>query len=74
LASGAKERAAALSGQSLTDFVLSTIARQLRRVIRDWEMIRLADHDLCLAAIDRTNARSLPGLRRANARHKKALG
>ena len=70
------ERAAALSGQSLTDFVLSTIARQSRRVIRDWEVIRLADRDrdLFLAALDRTNARPLPGMRRADARHKKALG
>jgi uncharacterized protein (DUF1778 family) len=70
------ERAAALAGQSLTDFVLSTIARQSRRVIRDWEVIRLADRDrdLFLAALDRTDARPLHGMRRADARHKKALG
>ncbi len=70
------ERAAALSGQSLTDFVLSTIARQSRRVIRDWEVIRLADRDrdLFLAALDRTDARPLSGMQRADARHKKALG
>jgi hypothetical protein len=32
------------------------------------------DRDLFLAALDRTEARSLPGLRRADSRHKKALG
>jgi uncharacterized protein (DUF1778 family) len=69
-------RAAALAGQSLTDFVLSTVTRRSRRVIRDREVIRLADRDrdLFLAALDRIDARPLPGLRRAAGRHKKALG
>jgi uncharacterized protein (DUF1778 family) len=70
------ERAAALSGLSLTDFVLSSVAHESQRIIRDWELIRLSnrDRDIFLAALDRADARPLPGLRRAAARHKKALG
>jgi uncharacterized protein (DUF1778 family) len=70
------ERAAALSGLSLTDFILSTVSLQSRRLLREWEVIRLTnrDRDLFLAALDRSAARPLPGLGRAATRHKKALG
>lgn len=70
------ERAASLSGQSLTDYVISTVTRQSRRVLLDWETIRLTDRDRdrLMEALDRPEARPLPGLRRAASRHKKALG
>src|SRR5437763_14717193 len=59
-------RAAALSGQSLTDYVLSTVARESRRGIRDGEVIHLSDRDRdrFVAALDRVDAPPLPGLRR----------
>ena len=69
-------RAQPLAKPSLTDFVLSTVAHESHRIIGDWELIRLSDRDrdLFLAALDHNDARPLPGLRRAAARHKKALG
>lgn len=70
------ERAAALSGQSLTDYVVDTVNRQSLQALRDWEVLRLSDRDrdTFLAALDRAEARPLPRLTRAARRHRKALG
>ena len=38
-------RAAALRGQTLTDFVLATVTEAAQRVIREQEMIRLSERD-----------------------------
>jgi uncharacterized protein (DUF1778 family) len=70
------EQAAGLTGQSVSDFVLGVTTRHAHKVIRDHKIIELSDkdRDIFLAALDRTEARPLPGLMRAAARHKRAVG
>jgi uncharacterized protein (DUF1778 family) len=70
------EQAAALKGQSLSDFVLGVIIPSARKPIRDRENIELSDRDrdVFLAALGRTRTRALPGLRKAASRHKRVIG
>ena len=69
------EQAAGLTGQSVSAFVLGVTTRHACKVIRDHKIIPLSDkdRDVFLAALDRTEARPLPGLRKAAARHKRAV-
>jgi uncharacterized protein (DUF1778 family) len=48
------EHAAALTGQSLSDFILGIVTRRARKIIREAEVIRLTDQerDRFLAALD----------------------
>jgi uncharacterized protein (DUF1778 family) len=66
------ERAATLSGETVSGFVLGVALRRARRVIRESEVIELSDRDRdrLLAALDDADARPTPALRRAVARHK----
>lgn len=66
------ERAAALSGQTVSSFVLGVALRRARRVIRESEVIELSgrDRDRLLAALDDADARPSPALVRAVERHK----
>jgi uncharacterized protein (DUF1778 family) len=70
------ERAAALSGQTVTTFILGTTVRRARRVIREANVIELSDRDRdrFLAALDNTDARPNAALLRAAERHKAATG
>ena len=68
------ERAAALSGQSVSDYVLGTVIRRSRRVIREAETITLSDRDRnrLLAALDNADARPNAVLLRAAERYNEA--
>src|SRR5262249_3408024 len=70
------EAAAALAGRSLTDYVLTTVQERAGRAVQESGVIRLTDQqrDRFLEALDRTEARPLPGLRRAAKRHKHVIG
>lgn len=68
------EQAAALSGQSVTAFVLSATQTSARNVIRDSEVIRMSarDRQHFLASLDRDDLKPNAALRRAAARHRAA--
>ncbi len=68
------ERAAALSGQSVANFVLGATVPRAREVLREADVIRLSarDRDRFLAALDRDDARPNAALVRAAARYKAA--
>jgi uncharacterized protein (DUF1778 family) len=70
------EHAAALSGQTVSSFILGTVTRKARRVIRDAEVIELTnrDRDRFLAALEKTGAQPNAALRRAAERYKAAMG
>jgi uncharacterized protein (DUF1778 family) len=70
------ERAAALSGQSISDFVLGSVTPRARKVVRESTSIQLSDRDrdTFLAALERTEPRPLPGLMRAMERHDRVIG
>lgn len=67
------ERAAAIRGQSLTDFAVATLEREARAVVSDHEMLVLSDkdRDAFLKALDNPPAPS-ENLRRAAMRYKAA--
>lgn len=66
------EKAAALCGQTLSNFVLGATTRHAREVIQEAEEIQLTDRDRdCLmAALGDTRAEPGPALKRAAARYK----
>ena len=66
------ERAASLSGETVSNFVLGASVRRARRVIRDSTTIRLSsrDHERFLAALDRDDAKPNAALVRAAERYK----
>jgi uncharacterized protein (DUF1778 family) len=68
------ERAAALSGQTVSNFVIEATVRRARKVIREASEIRLSarDRDRFLAALDRTDAKPNAALLKAAKRHKAA--
>jgi uncharacterized protein (DUF1778 family) len=68
------EKAAALSGQTVSAFVLSAVVRLASKVIRESEEIKLSarDRDRFLAALDRDEAKPNAALRRAAKRYKAA--
>jgi len=67
------ERAAAIRGQSLTDFAISTLEREARSIVNDYEVLTLSDRDrnAFLAALDNPPAPN-ENLRRAAKRYKLA--
>ena len=70
------EQAAALSGQTVSNFILSTTVRQARKVIRESASIELSnrDRDRFLAALDDADAKPNAALLRAAGRYKTASG
>ena len=70
------ERAAALEGRSLTDFLVSSTVEAAKRAIREKEFLELAERDrtafvtALLAPTPEPNAR----LRKAAERHQQLLG
>lgn len=68
------ERAAALSGQSVSDYVLGTMVRRSRKVIREAETITLSDRARrqLMAALDNAEAKPNAALRRAARRYNEA--
>ena len=70
------EQAASLSGQTISGFILSLTLRPAREVVREAAVIELSnrDRDLLLAALNDTEAKPGPALRRAAKRHKEIFG
>jgi uncharacterized protein (DUF1778 family) len=68
------EKAAMISGQSLTDFVVAATTERAREVIRESDAIVLSARDFArvLAALD-TPPEPSPALRRAAERYKKTF-
>jgi uncharacterized protein (DUF1778 family) len=68
------ERAAILSGQSISDFVLGATVRQAQKVIHDAEVIDLSATASIhfLDALDRTAAKPNSALLKAAKRHREA--
>lgn len=69
------ERAAALQGRTITDFVLTSVQEAARRAIEDHELIRLSlrDAEAFVAALVNSREPSVR-LREKAARHRSALG
>jgi uncharacterized protein (DUF1778 family) len=69
------EQAAAATGQSVSDFAVSTLARAAREVIRDQQVTELTnrDRDLFLALLDNPPPPTA-ALKKAAARYKKRHG
>jgi uncharacterized protein (DUF1778 family) len=70
------EQAAAATGQTVSDFAVSTLARAAREVIREQEITVLTDRDRdrFLAMLDDPNLRPNEALKKAAARYKKRHG
>jgi uncharacterized protein (DUF1778 family) len=70
------EQAAALSGLTVSSFILGSTVEHAREVVRGASVIELSnrDRDRLLAALDDIDARPNPALRRAAKLHKKMLG
>jgi uncharacterized protein (DUF1778 family) len=70
------EQAAALSGLTVSSFILGSTVEHAREVVKEAAVIDLSnrDRDRLLAALDDTNARPNPALRQAAKLHKKLLG
>jgi uncharacterized protein (DUF1778 family) len=70
------ERAAALSGQTVSTFVLGAAIRQAQEAIRGAEVIDLTDREreLLLAALDDTGAKPNAALLRSAERSKALIG
>ena len=69
------EKAAIISGQSLTDFVVATTTERAREIIRQSDAITLSarDHARVMAALDDPPEPS-EALKRAAERYKKTFG
>jgi len=67
------EQAAAVRGQSLTDFALSTLYEKAKRVLEEESMRSLSnrDRDIFLQMLDDTTRKPNQALRRAAARYKR---
>ena len=70
------EQAACLSGQTVSSFILNLTLRHAREVVRENAVIELSrrDWDRFLAALNDTEAKPGPALRRAAKRHKELFG
>lgn len=68
------ERAAVLTGQSLTDFTVSNLTETALATIERHKRVILSDRDrdLFLAALDRP-AKPLPALKKASLRHSEVI-
>lgn len=67
------EQAAAVLGQSITDFTISTVVREARHVIQDAQVTRLStrDRDAFLDALESADAKPNNALKAAARRYKK---
>jgi len=67
------ERAAAVLGQTVSDFTISTVVREARHVIQETQLTRLSDRDrdTFLAALDDADGKPNAALRAAARRYKK---
>lgn len=69
------ERAAALQGRSVTDFVVSTVQDAAKRTIEEYQIIRLSVRDAAVFAEAILNPPEPgPRLRAAVARYKRMIG
>jgi uncharacterized protein (DUF1778 family) len=70
------ERAAALSGETLSAFVLGSTLRRARKVLREADVIELSNEarDRFLAVLDDVDARPNAALTKAAERHKAMIG
>jgi uncharacterized protein (DUF1778 family) len=70
------ERAAALSGETLSTFVLGSTLRRARKVLREADVIELSNEarDRFLAVLDDADARPNAALMKAAERHKAMIG
>jgi len=70
------EQAAALSGLTVSGFILGSTLERAREVLSETTVIELSgrDRDRSLAALDDERAKPGPALRRAARRHKQMLG
>lgn len=70
------EQAASQLGQSVSNFVVSTVTRRARKVLRDQSVIELSnrDRDRFLAALDDADLEPSPALLRAAERHAQLIG
>jgi uncharacterized protein (DUF1778 family) len=70
------ERAAALSGETLSTFVLGSTLRRAREVLREADVIELSNEarDRFLAVLDDADARPNAALMKAAERHKAMIG
>jgi len=69
------EEAAAVSGQTVSDFAISTMLREARQVLQQSQVTRLSnrDRDRFLAALDAADSRPNTALRKAATRYKNRL-
>jgi uncharacterized protein (DUF1778 family) len=70
------EHAAALSGQTVSTFVLGLIVPTARRAVQDSEVIKLSsrDRDRVTAALDKADAKPNAALKRAARRYQALIG
>lgn len=70
------EQAAAATGQSVSDFAVSTLSRVAREVIREEQVTDVSnrDRDRFLALLDDQAAKPTSALRKAAARYKRRHG
>jgi uncharacterized protein (DUF1778 family) len=70
------EKAAALSGQTVSSFVLGATTQRAREVVSEVEVIQLSDRDRdrLLAALDDRKARPGAALKKAARRYRSLLG
>lgn len=70
------EQAAAHTGQSVSDFAVSTLVRTARRVLEEERVTRLSnrDRDIFLAMLDRTDAKPNAALAAAAQRYEQEFG
>jgi len=70
------ERAAALSGETLSTFVLGSTLRRASKVLREADVIELSNEarDRFLAALDDVDARPNAALMKAAERHEAMIG
>lgn len=70
------EQAAALSGLTVSGFILGSTLDRAREVLHETTVIELSgrDRDRFLSALEDDHARPGPALRRAARRHKRILG
>jgi uncharacterized protein (DUF1778 family) len=70
------EQAAAATGQSVSDFAVSTLARVAREVVQEHQVTELTnrDRDRFLALLDDRHIKPTAALKRAAARYKRRHG
>jgi uncharacterized protein (DUF1778 family) len=70
------EEAAAVMGQTVSDFAVSTLVQKARQVVQRRDVTELSnrDRDLFLALLDDTGKKPSKALRDAAARYRKRLG